>query len=53
MTLKAPCYLAQNMLPMVTDWIGFRQVGISLMDQSEGNDVVKATAEAETWEEGF
>lgn len=36
-----------------TDWFGVRQVGILLMDQREGNDVVKATAEAETWEEGF
>lgn len=53
MALKALCYLAQNMLPVVTDWFGFRQVGISLMDQREGNDVVKTAAEAETWEEGF
>lgn len=36
-----------------TGWCGVRHVGILLMDQRGGNDVVKATAEAETGEEGF
>lgn len=32
-TWKAPCYLAQNMLPMVTNWFGIRQVAITLMKE--------------------
>lgn len=32
-TWKAPCYLVQNMLPMVTNWFGVRQVAITLMKE--------------------
>lgn len=35
MMLKTPCYLAQNMLPMVTDWFGHK-AGWDLIDGSEG-----------------
>lgn len=43
MMLKTPCYLPQNVLPVVTvTGLDIRWVGILSMDPRRGNDVVKA-----------
>ena len=41
--LKTLCYLAQNMLPVVTDWFGHKAHWDLFDGQREGNDVKVTT----------